>query len=663
MTADKLQHLLQSRSEGEGHSAQLVVVHVGVHDVLKGVQHGDIAQNIRQAVTPYAKRLVICSVPEVNTRGKATQARAMLLNAELRKMSGAVKAKFVDLSRMLAGEGRLAQDGIHYLAHTTREVATQLVQETRNFLGLREPHRNRGKPTRRPPPNIGSRVPMPALEIHSPSPETTQDHKRDHPPGGNQGRCTDHPRANPPRTHPAGLRSKHGTASTFEHTPSTGDEFGSANMGATSGHCTPYEDPVASIQAQRKPRAVSNGWGNGPPANDAPNNNAESNHPMILKSRRRHHHRKRTTTNVNVGFLNLHGARKAAKWAELYKTLNSEKIALYGVVETHLRELEEPPVDPEWQWVGCNRTGDCRKGGGAGVLWRSNTAWMPMKGPCAEHIGFLGLFLVSQFSLEIVNLRTDCEGCFTWCARTSRSTIDYALVTAKLAARIAQVHIDEEGQFSLGSDHNRIRLLFSKGGFRTGCMSPPPRRGMYLPSKSVERVAKDFESSPQRRESRSYKASPIETAAKWTVEVRMRVREAEETRWREAMEAKSTLECYRKHQDSICGSRLYDNSIGSSLLFEARAGALRTLEYRRKFDATVVSNLCRVCGVASETQEHLVLHCRSLPTSQVEGATLPQALGFQRLDEDGSSDNGGGRYAVAATKRRLTEWWATIRRT
>ncbi|KAL3191675.1 hypothetical protein MRX96_059624 [Rhipicephalus microplus] len=95
----------------------------------------------------------------------------MLLNAELRKMSGAVKAKFVDLSRMLAGEGRLAQDGIHYLAHTTREVATQLVQETRNFLGLREPHRNRGKPTRRPPPNIGSRVPMPALEIHSPSPE------------------------------------------------------------------------------------------------------------------------------------------------------------------------------------------------------------------------------------------------------------------------------------------------------------------------------------------------------------------------------------------------------------------------------------------------------------------------------------------------------------
>ncbi|KAL3190477.1 hypothetical protein MRX96_019995 [Rhipicephalus microplus] len=57
----------------------------------------------------------------------------------------------------------------------------------------------------------------------------------------------------------------------------------------------------------------------------------------------------------------------------------------------------------------------------------------------------------------------------------------------------------------------------------------------------------------------------------------------------------------------LCGSRFYDNIIGSSLLFEARAGALCTLEYRRKFDGTVVSsNLRRVCAVESEMQEHLV---------------------------------------------------------
>uniref|UniRef100_L7M0D4 Putative tick transposon n=1 Tax=Rhipicephalus pulchellus TaxID=72859 RepID=L7M0D4_RHIPC len=158
-------------------------------------------------------------------------------------------------------------------------------------------------------------------------------------------------------------------------------------------------------------------------------------------------------------------------------------------------------------------------------------------------------------------------------------------------------------------------------------------------------------------------AISTETASKWAVEVRLRVREAEDTQWRKAMEAKSTLECYRKHKESISGSRFYDNSAGSSLLFEARAGALRTLEYRRRFDNTFVSSLCRVCGVETETQEHLVLRCRSLPTAPVEGATLPQALGFQLLDEDGSSDNGMGRYAVAVTKRRLAEWWATVRRT
>lgn len=171
MTTDKLQHLLQKHSDGEGRSSQVVVVHLGIHDVLKGAQHGDIAQTIGQAVTPYVKKLAICSVPEITTRGKATQARAMLLNTELRKMSGALKAKFVDLSRVLAREGRLAQDGIHYLASTTREVATQLAKVTHPFLGIHEPHMNSGKPSRRPLQTTGSNAPVPAVEKQFPTPE------------------------------------------------------------------------------------------------------------------------------------------------------------------------------------------------------------------------------------------------------------------------------------------------------------------------------------------------------------------------------------------------------------------------------------------------------------------------------------------------------------
>ncbi|KAL3225310.1 hypothetical protein MRX96_049254, partial [Rhipicephalus microplus] len=37
--------------------------------------------------------------------------------------------------------------------------------------------------------------------------------------------------------------------------------------------------------------------------------------------------------------------------------------------------------------------------------------------------------------------------------------------------------------------------------------------------------------------------------------------------------------------------------------------------------------------------------------------------GFKGLMKMEAATMGGGRYAVAATKRRLTEWWATIRRT
>ncbi|KAH6933462.1 hypothetical protein HPB50_015245 [Hyalomma asiaticum] len=145
-----------------------------------------------------------------------------------------------------------------------------------------------------------------------------------------------------------------------------------------------------------------------------------------------------------------------------------ENISLYGVAETHLRELEEPPVDPEWQWAGCNRTGDCRKGGGVGVLWRNNAAWVPMKGPCDEHIGVTGsimcetvgadreVLLMGDFNGHIPatdgyldyngklllrlcgatllgdrHLRLTVRDCFTGALVAAALTIDYALATAQ----------------------------------------------------------------------------------------------------------------------------------------------------------------------------------------------------------------------------------------
>ncbi|KAH6925290.1 hypothetical protein HPB50_003358 [Hyalomma asiaticum] len=510
-TADRLQHLLRRHNDRKSRGAGLVVIHAGVQDVLNGSQPGDIAQAIRECGPIYT-------------------------------VAGASK------------EQRQAQP------HISREVRTKCHRPgnaNRNSATLGDEIRG----SQHAPQGVQWQHPGPPsadiLDEHGASadPMHTALPAEGAPSSTDSGTAqttasTDRPdvMVSPPLMSP---RSPGRCAGV----PSTRAEFSSADMGAAPGHCPPYNDPRANTQSQRKPRALSNGWRHDPPAVDAQfavatPDVAIANPPMISKLHRRHR-RRRITTNVNVGFLNLHGARKAAKWAELYATLNMENISLYGVAETHIRELEEPPVDPEWQWAGCNRTGDCRKGGGVGVLWRNNAAWVPMKGPCDEHIWVTGsesvlfgvvyltvasgphdgndkvlqcivedvkrwgadrevllmgdfnghipatdgyldyngklLRCAEQLSLEIVNLRTDCEGCFTWCARSSCSTIDYALATAKLAARIAQVHIDEDGQFGLGSDHNRIRLSFSRGG------------------REVSREGRqDFENCLQRRKSHSY---------------------------------------------------------------------------------------------------------------------------------------------------------------
>ncbi|KAH8034238.1 hypothetical protein HPB51_021951 [Rhipicephalus microplus] len=69
-----------------------------------------------------------------------------------------------------------------------------------------------------------------------------------------------------------------------------------------------------------------------------------------------------------------------------------------------------------------------------------------------------------------------------------------------------------------------------------------------------------------------------------TKEIRQRIKEAEEEKWRQAQVNKSSLLLYRQHKDTIAPVPLYDNGLGSVLLFEARAGALRTLIRRQAHD-------------------------------------------------------------------------------
>ncbi|KAH6925625.1 hypothetical protein HPB50_008073 [Hyalomma asiaticum] len=119
--------------------------------------------------------------------------------------------------------------------------------------------------------------------------------------------------------------------------------------------------------------------------------------------------------------------------------------------------------------------------------------------------GKLLLRLAERLQLNIANLDPRCEGKYTWCARGSATSIDYVLVSHRLTRLLNSLHIDEEGNYSAGSDHNRMRIDFS----RTQHLKLPRRCNgsegqMHLSEKAIERVAAEFEDSQQRREANTY---------------------------------------------------------------------------------------------------------------------------------------------------------------
>uniref|UniRef100_A0A6G5AH09 Putative tick transposon n=1 Tax=Rhipicephalus microplus TaxID=6941 RepID=A0A6G5AH09_RHIMP len=124
--------------------------------------------------------------------------------------------------------------------------------------------------------------------------------------------------------------------------------------------------------------------------------------------------------------------------------------------------------------------------------------------------------------------------------------------------------------------------------------------------------------------------------------------------WRMGMIKKSALETYRTFKQEIARERIYDNTRGSSLLFEARTGVLRTKTYRAKYEG--VDTVCSACGEEEETAEHLIMFCKGLhPIVQDDGAEFFKALGFR--DREGKIDF----KRVDLTRRRLSDWWLKSR--
>lgn len=135
--------------------------------------------------------------------------------------------------------------------------------------------------------------------------------------------------------------------------------------------------------------------------------------------------------------------------------------------------------------------------------------------------------------------------------------------------------------------------------------------------------------------------------------VKKQVKAAETTKWAQRMEAKKTLETYRAEKREIKKEGFYGNTRGSALLFEARAGCLRTRAYTgsyRQQDET-----CACCGSDRETIDHIVRSCTEIRPPRGEGeTTLAEALGF------GARGNLNFK-AIEVTKRRLEWWWRKSR--
>jgi len=130
-------------------------------------------------------------------------------------------------------------------------------------------------------------------------------------------------------------------------------------------------------------------------------------------------------------------------------------------------------------------------------------------------------------------------------------------------------------------------------------------------------------------------------------EIRKLVKQKFEDLWRRSLEKRTSLQVYREHK-LLRGyvDRLYDNSRGSGLLANARAGMLNTQVLRSHY--TNVDKQCRLCKKEIETIDHVVLRCEKLGVRTVP-LDVALGLGLRRNFRE-----------INTTKSRLSEWEACI---
>lgn len=97
-----------------------------------------------------------------------------------------------------------------------------------------------------------------------------------------------------------------------------------------------------------------------------------------------------------------------------------------------------------------------------------------------------------------------------------------------------------------------------------------------------------------------------------TWEVPQSICDAEEEEGCHACSEKLSLFLLIAYKTAIGFVQQYDNSLGSALLFDNRAGALRTLMRQKRVNNSLEKVLCHLCAHEVERVNHVVLQCDRL---------------------------------------------------
>ncbi|KAG0417299.1 hypothetical protein HPB47_005726 [Ixodes persulcatus] len=113
-TIADVHHLIDEYKEKARKVPRMYILHLGVSDILHGEQPAATVEQLRLKWEDHKDAFAICSISDIEGRGKGIQAATMLLNAQLKKLCKDLKARFIDMSQDLKAEDAMERDRLQY---------------------------------------------------------------------------------------------------------------------------------------------------------------------------------------------------------------------------------------------------------------------------------------------------------------------------------------------------------------------------------------------------------------------------------------------------------------------------------------------------------------------------------------------------------------------